>query len=548
MAGMHRWPGRDAAAGLLILIFGSHCTFETPQQPSWDVQLSIPLVNKTYTMQELIDSEDRLITGSGKNILYHLDEDLESQGIKEFMHFEDIDTSQAIPVIPVLQDTVWHELVLNESMIVEECELRQGSLNVGITNNTDLDIDLIMVFPFLYVGVPAKRYAITAKLAPGETYSQPAKDLAGALVKPPIINGKNVVQYGVYASYDAQPFSNLPDVTLDIHMHDMVFQRLRGGLDDLVMPMDTKQDSLNLPDELEGMMLGQVDATLYVYSSFDNLPVDVDITVLAKRDDGTEGSLSFELKDLQSGVDPADTSTWNTYPIQGLENILNLYPEILEIHAEAHVGNGYDPANPQEIQFDDSLSGFLSIDVPIVFQFPAGWKNEMPVDTLGSDSLYEDGKYDDETQSRIDLARNNVNSAGIVVLAENHFPFGAKVTLIFSKTRGDSTIYSTTDPGDFVKVLNLQPAQTGGGDGSAANPNLVTAAVESRLNLVMEPEEVTLFESPEVYIGTRIEFHATNQMVKVDPADYLTIKARAEASFNTKIPEDEDNAETGGEL
>ena len=42
-------------AALSSLLFYSACTFQEPQAPTWSVWLSVPLINKTYTMEDLAE-------------------------------------------------------------------------------------------------------------------------------------------------------------------------------------------------------------------------------------------------------------------------------------------------------------------------------------------------------------------------------------------------------------------------------------------------------------------------------------------------------------
>ncbi len=68
----------------LILFFGLflflRCSLNTPTSPSWNVKLTIPLVNKTYDMVTLIEKIDQssLEVESSGNLLFHIQEDLDT--------------------------------------------------------------------------------------------------------------------------------------------------------------------------------------------------------------------------------------------------------------------------------------------------------------------------------------------------------------------------------------------------------------------------------------------------------------------------------------
>jgi hypothetical protein len=528
---------------ILLLFFLLRCTFESPKTPSWDVNFYLPILNDTYTMEEWIDDEDRLIMDPDQSIFYKLEKDIDSVGIRNALRFDDVDQTDTLLVPFGSQDPVWTVLILKESIIAEEAELRQGLLRIHAWNDMDVPLRVTILLPFLHLSGSVSMYEVVINLNPYESRFVDEQDLAGAIVDPPIVDRYNLVQYGVRAEYTgpARPLPSLARVRVNINMTGLVLQRLRGGLDGLAIPMDAQVDTLNLPDELDGIMLGPVNGLLYVFSTYENMPADIRVKLVARRDDGLADSLQFEMYDLSADNIMSDTTTWNKTPLTGLESIINIYPKYLDIKGEVIVGKGYDPDHPVDISFDDFVLGHTLIKIPLIFQFMGIEPNEVPVDTL---DLYDE-EDPDKTQTN-EIIRDNVNSAGIIALAENHFPMGAKVTFIFSSERGDSTIYSGSDPSDVVKTLDLKPGQTGGGNGTPEEPNIVITPSSNTFDLVLSADEVKLFESPEVYIGTRIQFYPTNSMVEVLPTDYLILKVRMEASLNTKIPEEDD--EEGGAL
>jgi len=532
------WRGIACASVSLIIFMLLQCTFKDPEAPRWDVSYIIPLTNETYTMQELVEDEDDISVGQGQTLFYHVEQELDSLGATEFLSLGSVDTSTSIIIIPLLADTVWRDVEFNEGMVIDTTILRSGTLEIKITNRTDKDVELAFVLPFLHLPGQNGPYTVHTILSPagtpGSSIREPAGDgfidLSGALLHPKIENGKNVIQYGLWAVYQGPPTSFNDDVRIDLRMKDMVIQRFRGGLDELTVKLDTKRDTLDLPEELEGMKFGPIDALVQVESSFESIPGTVDFTVRGFHEDGTTASVSVNQKALQTGDNPVS--------IDNISDILNIYPKYLEFEGTLSMGEGYDEGHPVIMEYGDYMMGTAKIDIPLIFQFPPDWINETDVDTL---DLYDEES--DDVQPN-EIFRDNVNSAGIIVVAENHLPIGAGVTLILSNTRGDSTLYSMTDPGDVVRTFDLKPGITGGGQGTGENPNIVTESWTSTFDFTLDKEEIGVFEAHEVYIGVRLELYETDGMIKVRPSDYITLKSRAVASLNTKIPEDDD--EEGG--
>jgi len=528
---------------LLFLGFIFRCSFKDPEAPTWNANFIIPLINETYTMQELIEDEEDFFINPDKTIFFHVEQEFDKLGINDFMVIEDIDTSGHIPIVPQLEDTAWRKLDLNESMIVDTAILKSGFMDLLVTNQTEKEIELALVLPFLILDGEHTPYILHATMSPGQSIQKVDVDLSGALLHPKIENNKNRVEYGVYAVFEGLPISFEKNAYIEINIRDVVLQRFRGGLDELSVNLGTQQDTLDLPEELEGMKFGPINATLQVNSTFESIPGSVDFIIRGIREDSPPVECVAEQENIQTGGNPII--------LENVSDVINLYPDYIEFEGVVRMGGGYDENNPVIVNYDDYLLSIARIDVPLIFEFPEGWINQADVDTLdlnGEDDEPEndEAEDDDDGAQPNEIIRDNVNTAGIVVIAENHFPVGASVTLIFSKMRGDSTIYRTPyHPTDVVKVLDLQPGIIGGGAGSGNNPNVVTEDSVSTFDLILKEEEIELFESPEVYIGTQLELYPTTGMVKVLPSDYLTLRVRIEAELNTKIPEDEEEEEGG---
>ncbi|MBN2102416.1 hypothetical protein JW835_00075 [bacterium] len=536
---------------LLFIIF--QCSFKDPAAPSWSVPFIVPLMDETYTMEELIEDEDDFFVGQGQTIYYHVEQEFDKLGINDFMTIGEIDTTGDIPIFPQLKDTAWRELNLNESMIVDTAILKSGTMDLAVTNRTNKEIDLAIILPFLFLAGDNKPYILHKNnMAPGQTIRRSNVDLSGALLHPKIENGKNVVQYGIYAVLPNSETTFYKDAFVELSIRDMVLQRFRGGLDELTVNLDTQRDTLDLPEELDGMKFGPVDATLEMLSSFESIPGAVDFIIRGIREGHPPVSIMVDQVEIQTGGSPIT--------LENVSDIINLYPEYIEFEGVVSIGQGYDEDNPVIVNYDDYLLSKARINVPLIFEFVEGWINETEVDTLDlndEDDEKENGEEDEDNggPQTNEIIRDNVISAGIAGVAENHFPFGARLTLIFSKTRADSTIYAwshstyvQSDSTEYiVKEVDLTSGTTGGGAGTGDDPNVVVASSINSIDLSLNQKEVRLFESPEVYIGTRLEFYPTNKLVKVFPSDYLRVKIRIEAKLNTKIPEDDDEEEEGGE-
>ncbi len=62
--GLRFGPAVLSAMLIMILFTSFHCALEKPSAPSWDVDVAIPLISKTYTMEEIADDEDAISVDS----------------------------------------------------------------------------------------------------------------------------------------------------------------------------------------------------------------------------------------------------------------------------------------------------------------------------------------------------------------------------------------------------------------------------------------------------------------------------------------------------
>ena len=72
---------------LVVIIFLTltQCTVKKPESPTWTTNLTVPLVNRTYTMEEIINMMDQegLIIDGDSNIIYTFTEEIDTVTIDQ---------------------------------------------------------------------------------------------------------------------------------------------------------------------------------------------------------------------------------------------------------------------------------------------------------------------------------------------------------------------------------------------------------------------------------------------------------------------------------
>jgi hypothetical protein len=220
-------------------------------------------------------------------------------------------------------------------------------------------------------------------------------------------------------------------------------------------------------------------------------------------------------------------------------DFINILPSHLRYSGTIKVGKGYTPgSNPVEIREDDFVTGTVVFSAPLILEIESR-TNQSKVDTVRI------GK------STRDVVRDNLKELSIVTEIENHTPLSAEVSLIFSKTVGDSTLYELYDrhPNNFLTIgpLSLAKAELAVSEISGSEQIwVVKKSGTSQWNQVLtEGRDFGYFEEEEIYMGVKIVFNGTQEkQVKVMPSDYIRIKAYGSIQALTKIPE---NDEEGGD-
>jgi hypothetical protein len=167
--------GWMCAAGLVVLVAGlivTGCSIKSPQAPSWDTTLKLPLVDKTYTSAELFEklATDNIVTDSTGNSYFRVEQNMDSVTVGSVLalsarssEFEKQVGLIAVPTPPVMSEQIafadYMPLIagvvpdtglnviksIGPTNTFSEATIAQGSLIVSATNNTGFALDSLSV-------------------------------------------------------------------------------------------------------------------------------------------------------------------------------------------------------------------------------------------------------------------------------------------------------------------------------------------------------------------------------------------------------------------
>ena len=78
-------------AATTFLMFNSlSCSFEKPSAPSWETEITIPLVSKVYTMAEMAEDESTINLDSNGMLSFEIEEELKNHYVGDQLELDDL--------------------------------------------------------------------------------------------------------------------------------------------------------------------------------------------------------------------------------------------------------------------------------------------------------------------------------------------------------------------------------------------------------------------------------------------------------------------------
>jgi hypothetical protein len=241
---------------LLILIipvvFISGC-LDIPDEiilPQWDVDLNLPIVNRTYTLHEVIGDQDNLEIETPDSIyLIHSREYTQVRNLLEFIKLVGAISQENVPIPPVNGSTELFLNFRNDVVEVESAVFAEGHINLDIRNTSSVNVSFTITIPGIRLN--QTELVLTASLAPGEnaTINQ---DLAGYEYydppnQPPLFSNTLWIQ----AESQASGTNTGGNVLFDIEISDFYFSSVTGRVSEQVIEPQTDTIRADLGTDLD---------------------------------------------------------------------------------------------------------------------------------------------------------------------------------------------------------------------------------------------------------------------------------------------------------
>jgi hypothetical protein len=327
---------------LLLWIWGCIDVPTSVKAPQWDVDLNLPLVNRSYSLDDIIKKQN-YISSSSVDSIFVIQSDIYPQhvDVTNFIQLNNQTSLQGvlIPVVDSTNATIY--IPLPNGTVLENAVFTSGFMSFNVVNTNSQDVNIVASFPAITqngrvlsisMTVPAfKPDSILIPLA-GCVYAQPANQLS---------QNQSSIQIVLSCSSFSLPLGSI--VTMDFYCSNFSFSSATGVLPERSLGTKSQSYSINLGDaenfrDKVFLESAELDLNLNYYSSASN-PFNYqvkDFNLTGVREEGTQMALTDSTGNSNITVSSVNGSTQLSFT-QANSNItsfITFMPSTLLISAE----------------------------------------------------------------------------------------------------------------------------------------------------------------------------------------------------------------------
>ncbi|NKB66302.1 MAG: hypothetical protein GKR89_04505 [Candidatus Latescibacteria bacterium] len=432
----------------------------------------------------------------------------------------DLVVSAARAVIP--QQTLADNQALefpDDRIQVQEAIIREGGLTLKVRNDLPLIMDLDLSLDDLTTAAAEINVFTLENLIPGET-REVLFDLTDNQFTP-------VNPLELRLSYQARTFPSDEPVTLEAGgvisieavTQDLVFSRVQGVLNGLVLPVEPEETEVDFPDGLDNIGLSRTSMEVYLTSGI-GFRSQISLDIEGTSNSGQTARLVVE--ETFARGDPQNPVNIVVRPqTDALTNFLNLLPSQLVVTPTVRIGDGVGTETVEP-------SHWVRVD-SVVFQAPARFR------ITGPTQVEPDPIHRENTNAELrDWAeKGNILGSSVITTIENRVPLGVKVSLRAARRLEDVYRADLVDQGGPVdpdSVLAIPRTGTFEVVAAAVDENgRPTQTNTSKETVAVTSEDILFFlQEGGVYTGILVQFDATDGDVELNGEDFVLVQAGAE--------------------
>ena len=484
------------------------CEVYSPQIPSTNFQLSIPVADDRTTVQDLANERASFLKIDDEGLLAV---DLAT----DFNHRAEVgDRLRVAPVATTLTIAVADSIgtaalpFADDRIQIAHALIAEGSLTFKATNQAAIPLQIELVLDDIKRTDDTPHAFRIEALAAGQS-AVASFDLAGSQWNP-----QHPLQ--LRFSHRVQGASAADgNLLLEVEAEDLLLSRVEGVLDEVVLPISPISRTVDFPTGLDQLAFRS--ATLAVgLTSAVGFRSRIDLRIEGVNGHGERDSLLISAAFQRGDPDhPVPLALSLNSP--ELTEFFSLLPTQVTVAPTVRIGDG------ESVEMIDA-SHWVQLDQ---VRFVSQGHFQLAEDTrIEFDPIFRRLR-DEDARRRI---RSSLDSAVVITAIENHLPTGVRVSLWVAPNAedvyGSAALFTDNEANGYLRIPKQGSFAVGAGQ--VGDEGQVVASAFSHQRIALSDEEVQVFLQEEgVYTGMLVELEKTAHEVVMRGSDFIAVEAGA---------------------
>ncbi len=431
--------------------------------------------------------------------------------------FSDLQVSEAQAVVGAQEFTAEIATALPADYAVVRAIIAEGALDLTVRNELSIPCQATVTWPEV-VDLDDQPLSLVLDLGAGEQVTRTA-DFAGRIVQAP--SGQTLTELSATVAVTSpgsggQPVPLQADAGLvaDLGAGRIDFASVTGTVPELVYDFDPMDEEIDLPNEIEGLLLQRATLELQLTNTA-GLNAEAQFHLVGENAAGEVRTLDVQERIAAADADRAAVSVITLDETNsGIVDFLNNLPTAISLAGGVHVGG------------DGQIGTVRPGDHAVV-----DWRITSPVEVIvESSSLYGDPEdLDLDTDTR-DLVRDHAGAASIVLEVLNHLPVGIETRMLF----GPDTLSIKTDPVLAIGPVSVQAGTVDPQSGEVSAPRI------SRPEIALTATQTQVLATENLYSVIEVILPSTEgNPVRVLTSDYVTVQGVISLDVDVHDPDED---------
>ena len=505
-----RWLGALLGVGAL-----TGCEVNSPQIPSTNFQISIPVADDRTTVQDLADERAGFLKIDDEGLLA-------VDFTADFNHREEVgarlrvapvSAALAVPIGPADGAIAKTEALAfaDDRIQIAHAVIAEGGLTFKATNQTAIPLQVELVLDEVKRPDGTLPAVLIDSLASGESMVVPF-DLAGSEFAP---QNPLELRFSYRVQGEFAETSATDKLLLEAETEDLLLSRVEGVLDKVVLPVSPVVRAVNFPSGLDRIAFNSVALEVALTSGV-GFRSRIDLQIEGTNGHGERGSLMISEMFQRGDIDyPVSLALSRTSA--ELTEFLSLLPTEVAVTPTVRIGDG------ESAEVIDS-SHWVQIDH---VRFASQGHFQIEEDTRIEFDLIFRRFQDDDARRRIQAS---LDSAVVVTAIENHLPTAIRVSLWVAPRAedvyGSEDLFADNEANGYLRIPKEGSIAVDAGE--VGPEGQVVASAFSHQRVALADEDVLVFLREDgVYTGMLVELDKTPSEVVMRASDFVAVEAGA---------------------